>query len=79
MSATETLKRIVKNGKVHVLGKIYLSKELKQLEGEIVYVSFETSACDKLIVKRSDGTFVCEVYGYTKIDRNPSPYRPFYG
>lgn len=77
MSTNEILTRKVMKNKLHVLGNTYFSKALKNINGKVVLVSFDTGASDKVTVQLTDGTYVCEAFRIEMI--NHSPYRPFYG
>ncbi|MFO3875749.1 Mu transposase C-terminal domain-containing protein [Serratia sp. IR-2025] len=77
MKANEILMRKVMKGKLHVYGSVYFSKELENVSGKVVLVSFDTSAPDNLTVQLTDGSYVCTANRVEMINR--SPYRPSKG
>ncbi|CUZ67754.1 Mu transposase%2C C-terminal [Serratia marcescens] len=77
MSTNEVLNRKVMKNKLHVLGNTYFSEALKNINGKVVLVSFNTGEPDKLTVQLTDGTYVCEAFRIEMM--NLSPCRPFYG
>ncbi|CAJ0999767.1 MULTISPECIES: Mu transposase C-terminal domain-containing protein [Serratia] len=77
MSTKEILTRKVMKNKLHVLGNTYSSEALKNINGKVVIVSFDTGMSDKLTVQFTDGTYVCEAFKTEMF--NLSPCRPFYG
>jgi putative transposase len=64
--------RTVARGEVKLFGNTYFNKDLQELHGEQVQITFDIHDAAKVWIHRQDGTFVCEA-GF---EANKSPYFP---
>lgn len=69
------VKRVAVRGEVRVFNNRYFSTELATVEGEEVRVCFDIHDPHSVIVRRMDGSWVCDaIWDGNKVDAFPKPY-----
>ncbi|OFC61626.1 Mu transposase C-terminal domain-containing protein [Candidatus Erwinia dacicola] len=69
------VKRVAVRGEVRGFNNRYFSTELATVEGEEVRVCFDIHDPHSVIVRRMDGSWVCDaIWDGNKVDAFPKPY-----
>ncbi|ENW7464761.1 Mu transposase C-terminal domain-containing protein [Salmonella enterica] len=66
--------RTTTRGEIRIFNNIYFSTELKFFTGEKVRVNYDIHDADSIIVRRMDGTFICDaIWNGNKVDGFAKP------